>query len=215
MRKRKDITNVIRVSALGLSLILPKLKDHLMALPEDDKYLRFYTPVNESFVDRYLSGITLDARGDAVFVVYNDTGEVVVGMCHVAIVGTDATRSAELALSVSTDHRNRHIGIDMLERAILHCKSLGINKVFMYCLSSNRPMQAMARKLDMKVVTEYDESTGTLMLPEDKRVTAQAEAYATDTVALIDLSYRQLVNAASIIMAAAWKPFTMPSGDPS
>ena len=208
MRKTKDITDVIRLGSLGLSLVTPKIKEHLLSLSEDDKYKRFYTPVNEGFIDRYLSGITLDARGDAVFVVYNDGGDKVVGMCHVAITGTDAARSAELALSVSDTHRNRHIGVDMLERAILHCKTLGITKVFMYCLKSNAPMQQMARKLNMTVVTDIDESIGTLELAEGKVPVAMAEALAVDTVAMFDLGYRQMVNTASYMMAAAMNPFS-------
>jgi RimJ/RimL family protein N-acetyltransferase len=211
MRRKRDITEVVRIGSLGLNLILPKVKAHLMSLPEDDKYKRFYTPVTEAFIDRYLSGITLDARGDAVFVVYDDGGEDVVGMCHVAVTGSGVTRSAELALSVSDDYRHRHIGIDMLERAILHCNTLGITKVFMYCLKSNTAMQHMAKKLNMKVVTDYDESVGTLELAEGKVPAAIAEALTVDTVAMFDLGYRQMVNTASHMFAAALTPFTYKS----
>lgn len=207
MRSKKDITGVVRVSSLGLSLITQKIKEHLLTLSDDDKYKRFYVPVNEGFIDRYLSGITLDARGDAVFVVYDDNGERVVGMCHVAISGTGDTRSAELALSVSDTHRNRYIGMDMLERALLHCKTLGITKVFMYCLKSNAPMQHMARRLNMTVVTDIDESIGTLELAEGKIPVAMAKALAVDTVSMFDLGYRQMVNTASLMLAAATKPF--------
>lgn len=207
MRSKKDITGVVRVSSLGLSLIADKIKHHLRTLSDDDKYRRFYVPVSDEFIDRYLSGITLDARGDAVFVVYDDGGEQVVGMCHVAISGTGDTRSAELALSVSDTHRNRYIGMDMLERALLHCKTLGITKVFMYCLRSNAPMQHMARRLNMTVVTDIDESIGTLELAKGKIPVAMAKALASDTVSMFDLGYRQMVNTASTIMSMATKPF--------
>lgn len=209
MRYKRDITNVIRISPLGLSLILPKIKSHLMNLSDDDKYLRFYTPVTEAFIDRYLSGITLDSRGDAVFVVYNDGGSKIVGMCHVAISGTGETRSAELALSVSSKHRKKRIGFDMLERAILHCNTLGITKVFMYCLKTNKPMQDMARKLNMNVVTDYDESIGTLELSNGQIPAAMTEAMTTDTIALFDLGYRQVINSISTMIAASLRPFTI------
>jgi RimJ/RimL family protein N-acetyltransferase len=207
MRLKKDITGVVRVSNLGLSLIAPKIKEHLLNLPDDDKYLRFYTPVNEGFIDRYLSGITLDARGDAVFVVYDDSGETVVGMCHVAVSGKGKNRSAELALSVSPTHRNRYIGMDMLERAILHCKTLGITKVFMYCLKANAPMQHMARRLNMTVVTDIDESIGSLELAEGKIPVEMSKALAVDTITMIDLGYRQMINTANALLSIAAKPF--------
>lgn len=206
MLKRRDVTDVIPLSNFGLNLIMPKLKNHLMSLSDDDKYKRFYTPANERTINNYLSGITLDSRGDAVFVVYDDKGENVVGMCHVAVSGTKETRRAELALTVSAKHRKRRIGLDMLERAVLHCRTIGITKVFMNCLKSNTPMQNMARKLHMKVVTDIDESVGELELAKGRIPTAMTEALAIDTVAMFDLQYRRMVNVASHILAAAISP---------
>jgi RimJ/RimL family protein N-acetyltransferase len=185
------------------------VKTHLMGLSDEDKYRRFYIPTTETSIDKYLGGLELMSKEDAVFVVYNGPGDAIIGLCQVAIAGKGADRSAELALSVDGAYRGRSIGYDMLDRAMLHCKSLGIYKVFMYCLASNRPMQQMARKLGMTVITEYDESTGSVELTKDRPGTALAESFAADAMALYDLSCRQAVNAVSCLMA---KMITPPTG---
>lgn len=198
----KDKTNVTKLTQSGLNLTMPMVKEHLMGMSDEDKYKRFYMPATETSIMKYLSGITLDERGDAVFVVYNGNGTKVIGMCHVAVTGVGETRSAELALSVDERYRKRNIGLEMLERALLHVETLGIKRVFMYCLSTNIPMQHMARKLGMKVFTEFDESTGSLEMAPGNITAATAEAITADNIALYDLSYRYMVNAICCAMTA-------------
>jgi RimJ/RimL family protein N-acetyltransferase len=206
MFTRRYITYPSRVTTFSLPLLQPKLKEHLIGLTPEDKYRRFYIPATESTIDKYLASITLENGNDAVFVVYDDTGSNVVGMCHVGVSGKDKCMTAELALSVSATHRNQHIGYDMLQRAMLHCNTLGINKIFMYCLASNVPMQRMARKLGMNVVTEYDESTGMVEMVEGRKSAALVEAMTADTIALYDLSMRQAVNAVGCVFATIVNP---------
>lgn len=204
----RDVSQVVRATGLGAATVMPALKEHLMTLSEEDKYKRFYIPTTEASIDKYLRGIDLSGPRDAIFVVYNGTGDKVIGMCHVAITETGEQASAELALSVSPSHRNRKIGIDMLERAVLHCKSLGIRRVYMFCLATNVPMQRMARKLGMRVVTEFDESTGTVELPTGHAPAVMLEVLAADSIAFYDLSCRQAVNAVSCLVASMITPTT-------
>lgn len=202
----RDVSHVVHVTNLTYPTIRPMIKDHLMSLSDEDKYRRFYIPTSESTIDKYLAGIELRGRDDAIFVVYNSTGDKIVAMCHVGISGKGETQSAELALSVSSSHRQRGLGFDMLDRAMLHCKRLGIRRIFMYCLATNTPMQRMARKLGMKVVTEFDESTGLVELSKGSIPTAIAETMAADTMALYDLSCRQAINAVSCLIASMITP---------
>jgi RimJ/RimL family protein N-acetyltransferase len=196
----RNRTDVVHVYSPALPHVKPLIRAHLIKLSDDDKYKRFFSPVSDTRIDKYINDITLDNKKDAVFVVYNKNGTEIVGMCHVAVSETDTSLSAELALSVDETCRHQHIGINMLERAVLHCKAFGIRQVFMHCLSTNRPMQNMAKKLGMAVVAEFGESTGSLNIPQTRIPTALAEAITADTLALYDLSCRQVVNAVYYMM---------------
>jgi RimJ/RimL family protein N-acetyltransferase len=204
--RRKDISDVVNVSQSALIFILPMIQAHLMGLSDEDRYKRFFSPISEAAINKYLSGITVSSSGDAVFVVYNSTGSKIVGFCHAAVSGIGETRSAEVSLTVSDTHRNKHIGIHMLERAVLHCKTLGIKRMFMHCLTTNKPMQEMAKKLGMRVIVDFSESTGQLEIAQGRIPAVVAEAVTADHLALYDLSCRQVINAVCSMLVACTTP---------
>lgn len=170
-----------------------EILDHLLRLPLNDRYLRFCNTLSDEGIQRYVDRIDLrSTSGEACFAVFDDNRNIV-GLCHVARYADDA-ESAELALSVDNDFRKNGIGDILFHRGLLHCESLGIKKIYMNCLSSNTPVQKLARRHSMKVTTDYGESVAALNLNDRNAVVAFLESVQNDTMGLYDTNLRHATS---------------------
>lgn len=93
----------------------PNLLAHLLALPSEDRRLRFAHAISDEGLQQYVEGINF-AR-DTVFVVTN-ADLVIVGAAHLARDG----EHAELGVSVLPQARGRGIGAALLERSATHAR---------------------------------------------------------------------------------------------
>ena len=170
-----------------------EILDHLLRLPLNDRYLRFCNTLSDEGIQRYVDRIDLrSTSGEACFAVFDDNRNIV-GLCHVARYVDDA-ESAELALSVDNNFRKNGIGDILFHRGLLHCESLGIKKIYMNCLSSNTPVQKLARRHSMKVTTDYGESVAALNLNDRNAVVAFLESVQNDTMGLYDTNLRHATS---------------------
>lgn len=155
---------------------------HLLRLTPDDRYLRFGYQIDDAALVRYAHGI--DAERDALFGVADPELELV-AFAHLA-VGAD---HGELGLSVLRGQRRRGLGRVLLERATTHARAMGLQQLFMQCPADNAPMQRLARRAGMTVVTRQGESEAQLALGAST-AGAQVDDWMSDQIALVDYALR-------------------------
>ena len=165
------------------------LNEHFLALPPEDRRLRFGSSLSAEGIATYVAHIDFDR--DAVFGVHDDR-LTLVGVAHVGF-GEDV---AELGLSVLPARRGAGIGSALFERGAAHARNRSVGRLFMFCLKENAAIMHIARKFGMSIVTEAGDADAHLQLAP-----ASAESIAgelvTERFALYDYALKAHV--------AAWK----------
>ena len=155
---------------------------HLIALPEDDRRLRFGHQISEASMARYVRGIRFFR--DAAFGVIDSQGQVL-GFGHLAM----SDREAEFALSVSRAARRRGIGLELLRRAGEHARNRGHRVMTMVYMPENAALAALAQKAGMHIVREPSECRAYVGLEPGTPASLLEEAWR-ETFAAIDLGLR-------------------------
>lgn len=185
------------------------LLTHFLALPPEDRRLRFGSPRSAESIADYVDGIDFDR--DAVFAVHDDR-LALVGVVHVAF-GDD---SAELGLSVLPTHRRHGIGGALFERGAAHARNRSAPRLFMHCLAENAPIMRIARKFGMAVVTQFGDADAHVALPPATPASITGE-YVMERFALYDHALKaqiatwQRINAALLDAAPAPAPAQRPA----
>jgi GNAT superfamily N-acetyltransferase len=160
---------------------------HLLALPLNDRYLRFGASLPPGVIAAYVDGIDFDR--DAVFGVQDDRLELV-GVAHVAIEGDQA----EVGLSVVPGRRGRGVGRALFERALAHARNRCVPRLFMQYLSGNTPMMRIARRFRMDIVAGGSHADARLELPPPNLRSIAGE-FLIDTFGLCDRALKTLLIA--------------------
>jgi RimJ/RimL family protein N-acetyltransferase len=121
------------------------VRAHFVALPADDRRLRFGSALATATIVDYVAGIHF-AR-DAVFGLYDANGSLI-GVAHVALGDDDA----ELGISILPGHRRRGAGSALFLRAVAHARQCNVSRVYIHCLAENAAMMHLARRSGMKIV---------------------------------------------------------------
>ena len=177
------------------------LEQHLLALEDEDRRLRFGIALPDQAIRDYVAGI--DFERDAVFGVFDDSLQLVAA-AHLARCDTHA----ELGVSVLPSWRGRGAGAALLARSHTHARNWGIRALFMHCLSENGAMMHLARKQGMRIATEHGESDAWLELaPAD--ASSYTDQLLAERIGLFDFALkRQLYAASRIVGALRFKPGT-------
>lgn len=139
------------------------IAEHLLALGERDRYLRFGYPAQDEQIRRYVDGLRFDR--DEVFGVFNRRLQLI-AMAHLAYaVSADQADTAEFGVSVSRHARGRGYGNQLFERAVMHARNHGVSVLQIHALSENSAMLNIARKGGANIVREGSESECHLALP--------------------------------------------------
>ena len=162
---------------------------HFLALPAEDRRLRFGTSLSPEGIAAYVG--TIDFDRDAVFGVHDDR-LALIGVAHLAF-GDDL---AELGLSVMPANRGHGVGSALFERAVAHARNRFMPRLFMHCLSENAPIMRMARRFGMDIVTDIGDADAHLRLPPASPASIAGE-FMTNRFALYDYALKA--------HAAAWK----------
>lgn len=139
------------------------IEQHLLALPERDRYLRFGYPAQDEHIQRYVA--QLDFARDELFGIFDAELELV-AVAHLAyldLLGRE--HLAEFGVSVGPDLRGRGHGQQLFERCIVHARNHGVSRLIIHALSENAAMIRIARKAGATVVREGSESEACLELP--------------------------------------------------
>ncbi len=170
---------LIPIAALGVEHT-PQILQHLLALSEYDRYLRFGYTATDEHIQRYVAGLKFDR--DEIYGIFNVELQII-AMAHLALM-KDAGRefSSEFGVSVSAHARGRGYGARLFERAVIHARNEKVYQMYIHALSENAPMIRIARKGGAKIERDGSETEAFLSLPKrdlDSRVTEfVADQYA-------------------------------------
>jgi GNAT superfamily N-acetyltransferase len=152
-----------------------RIARHLLALDENDRYLRFGYAASDEQIRRYVDG--LDFERDEIFGIYNRKLELI-AMAHLAFSrSTDASACAEFGVSVLSKVRGRGYGTRLFERAVMHARNEGVDLLFVHALSENTAMLKIARNAGATLERAGSETEAHLRLPPatlDSRVSELA-----------------------------------------
>lgn len=144
----------------------PRIQAHLLALAPDDRYLRFGYAASDDHIARYVE--RLDFERDEVFGVFNRRLRLV-AVAHLAFLGDQAEppSAAEFGVSVLPHGRGRGIGSRLFERAGLHARNRGVDRLIVHALSENLAMLKIASQAGAQVGREGPDATAILQLPPE------------------------------------------------
>ncbi|MBS0319767.1 MAG: N-acetyltransferase [Proteobacteria bacterium] len=157
-------------------------REHLLALPPQDVYLRFGAAMKPEAIAAYVDHIHFDR--DVVFAIHDHELRMQ-GAAHVAF-GDD---EAELGVSVLPGHRGRGHGSALVARAVEHVRNRFHRRVYMHCLAENASMMRIARRAGMDIVLELGEADAYLALPPANPLSVSREAMH-DRLALFDFALK-------------------------
>jgi RimJ/RimL family protein N-acetyltransferase len=151
---------------------LSAIKKHLLALSDQDRYLRFGYAAKDEQVLRYVEGLKFER--DEIYGIFNRNLRIV-AMAHLAIMKkTDKGTSAEFGVSVQATARGRGYGARLFERAVVKARNEKVSEIYIHALSENAPMIRIARKSGATLERDGSETEAYLRLPKrdlDSRVT--------------------------------------------
>lgn len=171
----------------------PRIAAHLIALDEQDRYLRFGHPATDEQIGKYVD--TIDFERDEVFGIFNRRLELI-AMAHLANAPAPASSGrppeAEFGVSVLAKARGRGFGARLFEHAMLHARNRGVDTLYIQALSENTAMLKIARKAGAVVVREGAEAQARLKLPPETLVTRFGELMEEQAA---EIDYRLKVQA--------------------
>jgi GNAT superfamily N-acetyltransferase len=159
-----------------------RIKAHLLALDDHDRYLRFGYAASDEHVERYVA--ELDFERDEIFGIYNRKLELI-AMAHLAfLLEPGTTPGAEFGVSVSKKARGRGYGARLFDRAVMHARNEGVELMFIHALSENTAMIKIARNAGATLERAGGETDAYLRLPPatlDTRMTEMVEEQIAQT----------------------------------
>jgi GNAT superfamily N-acetyltransferase len=145
-----------------------RIIDHLLAMDEHDRYMRFGYPASDEQIRKY--ALSIDFRRDEVLGIFNRRLRLI-ALAHLAygLPSQDeaARKMAEFGVSVLPQSRSRGLGRRLFDAAALHARNRGIETLFIHALSENRPMLRIAAAAGAIVERDGGESAAWLRLPPD------------------------------------------------
>lgn len=176
---RKTEAALVPIAPLSLTHS-SQILEHLIALSEHDRYLRFGYTATDAHIRRYVEGLNFER--DEIYGIFNTSLEII-AMAHLALM-KDQNReaSAEFGVSVSAHARGRGYGARLFERAVIHARNEKVYQMYIHALSENAPMIRIARQGGAKIERDGAETEAYLSLPKrdlDSRLTEfVADQYA-------------------------------------
>jgi ribosomal protein S18 acetylase RimI-like enzyme len=158
----------------------PRILAHLLALPLEDRHLRFGYAASDAQIARYAESI--DFERDEVFGIFNRRLDLI-AQAHLASLPD--RREAEFGVSVLPHARGRGYGGRLFDHAVLHARNRGVDSLLVHVLAENTAMLRIARNAGAAVERDGGEALARLRLPpEDLR--SRLDALVEDGAAEID-----------------------------
>jgi len=167
-----------------------RIAQHLLALQEHDRYLRFGYAASDGQILKYVQEINFER--DEVLGIFNRRLRLL-AMAHLAYSSDAQGRlasCAEFGVSVAAQARGRGYGKRLFDLAALHARNRGVQTLLIHALSENTPMLRIARQAGAEVVREGSESQALLKLPADT-LASQVEEIVETGAAEWDYRFKQ------------------------
>lgn len=178
---------IVPIRSLGPSH-RERIAQHLLALDQHDRYLRFGYPATDEQIRRYTDGLNFER--DDIYGIYNRK-LTLIAMAHVAFSDKpEQARHAEFGVSVLKTARGRGYGARLFERAVMHARNEGVSLMYIHALSENTAMLKIARNAGATVERDGSESEAHLMLPSATLTTRLTEM-VEDQVAEVDYGIKR------------------------
>jgi ribosomal protein S18 acetylase RimI-like enzyme len=145
----------------------PRILAHLLALDEQDRYLRFGYAAGDEQIRRYVERIEFER--DEVFGVFNRRLELI-ALAHLAYepdVDTQVATGAEFGVSVAVRARGRGYGARLFDHAVLRARNRRVESIVIHALSENVGMLKIVRKAGAEVENLGGDSEARLRLPPE------------------------------------------------
>lgn len=164
-----------------------RVLEHLLALEDHDRYLRFGQVASDEMIGKYVAG--LDFARDEMFGIF-DSRLKVVAMAHLAFDGQQGL--AEFGVSVLPHMRGRGIGGRLFALAVMHGRNRGATAMTIHLARDNAPMLRIVRRAGAQVGPAGTDLTATLAL-KTNTLGSQLEALAEQQAANVDYSLKMQV----------------------
>jgi RimJ/RimL family protein N-acetyltransferase len=146
-----------------------KYREHLLALDQESKYLRFGHHVKDEILNNLCDTFEKNPNEHKIFVIENeDLAAVAVG--HISIVNNEM----ELAFSVHKEYQGKGMGSSLMARCVEWCQNRNIKKGIMVCLSVNQPIRHLASKHGILIHHE-GETTAEISIPDPNPISVWNE----------------------------------------
>ena len=155
-----------------------RVLDHLLALGEQDRHLRFGHVASDEQLGRYVA--QLDFGRDEVFGVF-DVQLALVAMAHLAFDSNAGT--AEFGVSVFPHLRGRGMGARLFSHAVTHARNRGAHSMAIHIARENTAMLSIVRSAGARVSFDGPDAVAQLGLPADtlgSQIEAIVERQAAD-----------------------------------
>jgi GNAT superfamily N-acetyltransferase len=136
-----------------------KYRAHLKSLDQESRTFRFSAPVSDTAIDNLCDKFEADSDKHILFAIENRKLEFI-AVGHISLDG-----EMELAFSVIKRHQGRGFGTLLMQRCIQWCRTHGVLKGCMICLSSNATIRHLCRKHGIAVENDHGESMADIVLP--------------------------------------------------
>lgn len=151
---------------------------HLLRLDADSRYLRFGMAATDAFLLDYARGCS---RWDVLIYGFF-VDDILRGAAEMRPLGGVHSDEAEVAFSVEMEHRGNGIGARLFEKIIRAARNRSYSRLYMSCLATNRPMQALARKFAAEISFDRGGTMGVIQ-PAHRTVDSLAEQASEDAAA--------------------------------
>jgi len=163
----------MRVYRKLLPTELSRFRDHLLRLSPADMQSRFSAGVGAAFIEEHcrrfdwLSGRILGAFDDGALV----------GAAEIRWLEKPGRGwRAEVAITVEENYQEQGVGTELLRRVVTYARNRGLKSLYMLCLTDNRRMQAIARKLEGQLTFESGQVEADIAMPFPTQFTLLDEA---------------------------------------
>jgi GNAT superfamily N-acetyltransferase len=175
----------------------PRILAHLLALPPQDRYLRFGYAASDAQIARYAD--LIDFTHDEVFGVFNRRLELI-AQAHLA--GLPDASEAEFGVSVLPKARGRGYGARLFDHAVLHARNRGVDTLLIHALTQNTPMLRIARSAGASVESSGGEALARLRLPPDT-LRSHLDAFLESSAAEVDYRLKSQGKLANAVIDSA------------
>jgi GNAT superfamily N-acetyltransferase len=146
--------------------------------------LRFGYQISDEGIDAVCDSVEKDVVHHILFCIENQQLDIIA-------VGHVATRNGmELAFSVHKDYQGQGLGNRLMSRCIRYCRTHGILKGCMVCLSSNAAIKHLCLKNGIHIHSEHGETLADIEL-DSPNVSTFVEEQVSTNLAIFDYALKR------------------------